>query len=210
MRLYLSSYRMGDEGDRLVAMAGRSARVAVISNALDSVPSEARQAYADKGGFMVQDWFMERGLSVCDLDLREYFDRPAQIDRALSDIDLVWAIGGNAFLLLRAMRQSGLEAVLKRRLADNSLMYGGWSAGACVAGNSLHGVHLMDEPYRLADGYKFEPEWFGLGLVETVIVPHFASDHAESAAADLAVAHLEAAGIPFRTLRDGETIIVDD
>ena len=209
MRLYLTSYRMGDEADRLIGMAGRNARVAVISNAMDYLSEEARQAYAENGGFMAQSWFMERGLTVQDLDLRSYFPRPTEIEKALCEIDLIWAVGGNSFLLLRAMRQSGLEPVLKRRMEEDSVMYGGWSAGTCVAGSSLRGVHLMDEPYRIADGYQSAPHWVGLGLIDEVLVPHFASDHGESAAADLAVAHLRAERIPFRTLRDGQTIIVN-
>jgi len=200
---------MGDDADRLLSMAGPQARVGVITNALDYIPAEAQRAFRENGGFMADHWFRERGLTVSQLDLRTYFGRAAQVERALDDIDLVWAVGGNAFLLLRAMRQSGFEPVLKRRLAEDSLMYGGWSAGACVAGSSLQGIHLMDEPERLADGYEPEPQWVGLGLVDRVIVPHFASDHPEAAGAAMAAEYLEVEGIPFQALRDGETIIVN-
>lgn len=199
---------MGDEAARLLSLAGRGARVAVISNALDYISPDARQAYADNGGFMAEDWFMEHGLTVSQLDLRSHIGSP-RIEKALDGIDLVWAVGGNAFLLLRAIRQSGLEPVLKRRLAENSLMYGGWSAGACVAGSSLRGIHLMDEPFRIAEGYEPDPQWVGMGLIDQVIVPHFESDHAEATAAAMAAAYLKGEGISFQPLRDGETIIVD-
>lgn len=198
---------MGDEAARLLALAGPDARVAVISNALDFIPPAARQAYADNGGFTAEAWFAEQGLSVRGLDLRAFFAAPG-IERALDDIDLVWAVGGKAFLLLRAIRQSGLEPVLKRRLAEDSLMYGGWSAGACVAGASLRGIHLMDEPDRTAEGYQAAPQWDGMALVDRVIVPHFKSDHAEAEAADAAVAWLQREGLAFQTLRDGQSLIV--
>lgn len=176
MRLYLTSYRMGHDTDRLLAMVGSDARVAVIQNALDLVSEQERRAYAARTTFRVHDWFGSRGLRVVDLDLRDYFSDPRSVGHALDAIDLLWATGGNAFLLLRAIRQSGLEVPLRHRLDENSIVYGGWSAGACVAGATLKGVHLMDEPYAVADGY----EW------------------------------LKARRIPFRALRDGESIIVDD
>ena len=162
MKLYLTSERMGDDSDRLLAMITPRGRVAVVSNALDLISEEARRAYAARGGFVVHDWFRNHGLEVIDLDLRTYFNN-GSIDAALDRVDLVWATGGNSFLLLRAIRQSGLEVSLKRRLAENSITYGGWSAGACVAGSSLRGIHLMDDPVSVANGYDPEPQmgWHG-------------------------------------------------
>jgi len=209
MKLYLTSERMGDDSDRLLAMITPRGRVAVVSNALDLISEEARRAYVARGGFVVQDWFRNHGFEVIDLDLRTYFNN-GSIDAALGPVDLVWATGGNSFLLLRAIRQSGLEASLKRRLAENSISYGGWSAGACVAGSSLRGIHLMDDPVSVANGYDPEPQWAGMGLVDYVIVPHFRSAHPESNAAERASAWLGQQNIPFRTLRDGESIITNE
>jgi dipeptidase E len=209
MKLYLTSFRMGDDSDRLLAMLAPRGRVAVVSNALDLISEEARRAYAARGGFVVQDWFRNHGLEVTDLDLRTYFNN-GSIEAALDQVDLVWATGGNSFLLLRAIRQSGLEVPLKRRLAENSLSYGGWSAGACVAGSSLMGIHLMDDPVSVANGYAPEPQWAGMGLVDYVIVPHFRSAHPESNAAERAAAWLGQQSIPFRTLRDGESVITNE
>jgi dipeptidase E len=49
-----------------------------------------------------------------------------------------------------------------------------------------------------------------LNILDYVIVPHFESDHPESEAVVKAVAYLIKHKIPFRTLRDGEVIIIDD
>lgn len=209
MKLYLTSYKIGDESSRLLGMVPSGGRVAVVSNALDLIPMEAQLEYASRGGFIVQDWFRAQGLEVFDLDLRTYFRRE-DIGRALDRADLIWVVGGNSFLLLRAVRQSGLEPALKQRLALGSIVYGGWSAGACVAGATLKGIHLMDRPYVVAEGYDAEPQWDGMGLVDYVIVPHFESDHPEAQAASSAVDYLQAQGIRYRTLRDGESIIIGD
>jgi dipeptidase E len=206
MRLYLSSYRFGSAVDRLVDLAGRGARVAVVSNALDLIPDESRRAYARNVHDPLAD-LAEFGFSPFDLDLRRWFGDPAGLARELADVGMVWAVGGNAFLLRRAMRQSGLDHILQRRLAEDSLAYGGWSAGACVAGASLRGIDLMDEPDAVASGYEAPRIYEGLGLVDFTIVPHFASDHPEAAAAEVSVAWLREQGTAYRTLRDGEALM---
>ena len=211
MRLYLSSYRFGAAADVLPGLvgAGVGARVAVVSNALDLIPEESRRAYARSVHDPLAD-LADQGFSPFDLDLRDYFGRAAALDQALEGVGMVWTVGGNAFLLRRAMAQSGLDAILQRRLAEDSLVYGGWSAGACVAGASLRGVDLMDEPEAIADLYDPAPIYDGLGLVDFVIVPHFASDHPEAEAASVSAAWLESQGLAHRTLRDGEALLLCD
>lgn len=206
MRLYLSSYRTGEAFERLLDLAGRSCRAVVISNALDLIPAAEREAYARKVHDPVAE-LRQAGLEADPLDLRDYFGRPEALDAELAGVGLVWAVGGNAFLLRRALRQSGLDAILARRLEEDSLVYGGWSAGACVAGSTLRGLHLMDEPQALAPGYDRDIIWDGMGLVDFAIVPHFASAHAEAAAAGEAAAYLAKGAVAYRTLRDGEAIL---
>lgn len=206
MRLYLSSYRFGSAVDRLVGLVPAGARVAVVSNALDLVPDESRRAYARNVHDPLAD-LADLGFSPFDLDLRRWFGDAAGLERELQDVGMVWAVGGNTFLLRRAMAQSGLDGVLQRRLAEDSLAYGGWSAGACVAGSSLRGVDLMDAPDEVADSYDPAPIYDGLGLVDFVIVPHFGSDHPEADAARLSAAWLAQQGVAHRTLRDGEAIV---
>lgn len=207
MRLYLSSFRMGDRFSELVQALPAGAPVAVISNAVDFIPMEDRQAYA-RNVFDPLDHFRSHGLVARDLDLRAYFDQPDSLPWDLRDVRLVWANGGNAFLLRRAMKQSGLDEILHKRVNAGEIIYGGWSAGAVVAGKTLCGLHLMDDPEVILEGYAPEPVWDGLGLIDLTIVPHFESDHPETAAASEAVAWLAKEGKPFRALRDGEVIVI--
>lgn len=207
MRLYLSSFRMGDPFDRLIAALPAGARVAVISNAVDFIPAEDRLAYA-RNVFDPVEHFRRRGMAASDLDLRAFFADPESLVGALKDVKLVWANGGNAFLLRRAMMQSGLDTLLRDRVPAGTLIYGGWSAGAVVAGSSLLGLDLMDDPELVVEGYAARPVWEGLGLVDFTIVPHFESPHPEAEAAARVVAWLEERGLPFRALRDGEALVV--
>ena len=207
MRLYLASHRTGDSYPELLRMAGGpGARVGVISNAVDFIPVADREAYARKVFDPVAD-FRGHGLDAYDLDLRGYFRRPEALLAELERTQLVWAVGGNAFLLRRAMRQSGFDAIAPGLVWAERLAYGGWSAGACVAAPSLRGLEHMDDPETLAEGYDREPVWEGLVLIDAAIVPHYRSEHPEAEAAERAAAWMVANGVPHRTLRDGDVLI---
>ena len=206
MRLYLASYRIDDGLPELLRMAGPGARTAVISNAVDFVPAADRESYRCNVHDPVAE-FRAHGLDAFDLDLRSYFRRPEALLAVLEETRMVWVTGGNAFLLRRAMRQSGFDALAPGLVWAERLVYGGWSAGACVAAPSLRGLELMDDPHVLADGYHPEPVWEGLGLIDAAIVPHYRSGHAESEAADACVAWMQANKVPHRTLRDGDALI---
>lgn len=206
MRLYLASFRTGDSFAELIRMAGAGARVGVISNAVDFIPAADREAYARNVHDPVAD-FRDRGLDAYDLDLRAYFRRPEALLAELERTQLVWAVGGNAFLLRRAMRQSGFDAIAPGLIWAERLVYGGWSAGACVAAPSLRGLELMDDPAVVAESYDPQPIWEGLGLIDAAIVPHWRSDHAEAEAAERTAAWMAANGVPYRALRDGDVLI---
>jgi dipeptidase E len=208
MRLFLASYRTGDAHARLLRMAGPGARVGVISNAVDYLPGAEREAYARRVFDPISE-FRNQGLDAYDLDLRGYFRRPEALLAELLRTQMVWAVGGNAFLLRRAMRQSGFDAIAPGLVWAEQLIYGGWSAGACVAAPSLQGLELMDDPTVLAEGYQPDPIWEGLGLIDAAIVPHFRSDHAEAEAAERTASWMAANRIPHRTLRDGDVLIQD-
>jgi dipeptidase E len=122
---------------------------------------------------------------------------------------IVWATGGNAFLLRRAMLESGFDGLVNELLGEG-LIYAGWSAGACVAGTSLRPIGLMDVPDVTAPGYGAGgPIWEGLGLVPFAIIPHHESDHPEAPAAARAVEYATAEGIAHVALRDGDVLVSD-
>jgi dipeptidase E len=206
MRLYLSSYRIGDRAGALLALLGNGKRAAIISNALDNVSPAAREIHRRE----VYDPHAELaslGITGEDLDLRRYFDQPARLAENLAGFDLVWVVGGNVFVLRRAMRQSGFDRLIVEMLDRDDIVYGGFSAGAVVATPSLDGIDLMDDPAEVPAGYTPEVIWDGLGLIDHAIVPHYRSAHPESAAAEKASKHFAARRVPFRTLRDGEVIV---
>jgi dipeptidase E len=205
MRLYLSSYGLGENAAALRELAGEKARTAVIFNARDAHRGE-RLKYLEREFSALR----ALGFSCEELDLRSYFDASDALRARLASYDLVFAVGGNTFVLARAMTESGFGAAIREQLAENRIVYGGYSAGACIVGPDLDGCHLIDEPDAVADGYSRDVRPESLGLVPWRIVPHWRSEHEESPRAELAVAHLLEAGLPFQTLRDGQAFVVND
>lgn len=205
MRLYLSSFELGDRPEELVALAGSAKRAAIILNALDHRP-ERRTGWLKEQ----TDKLTGLGFSVVELDLRRYFGAPDRLKRFLSNIDLVWINGGNTFILRRAMKQSGFDMLIKSAVARDEIVYAGFSAGAVIAFDSLKGLELTDDPKEVPSGYDADIVWEGLGFVPFALAVHFKSAHPESASVDREIAFYEAAGIPYRTLRDGEVLVIHD
>lgn len=206
MRLYLSSFYYGNQPERLHDIVPVGSRVAIIANAGDYKRDET----------MAAKWVAEQaavfkglGYHASQLDLRQYFARNDLLTDVVRKYEFIWVTGGNAFLLRRAMRQSGFDAVMTSLLERDEIAYGGFSAGACVAGPTLRGIEYCDDPGVLADGYEAEPIWQGLGLVAYSIVPHYRSDHPESEVLEQTVSYLRHHDMPFRTLSDGEAILVN-
>jgi dipeptidase E len=205
MRLYLSSFDIGDKPQELVALAGPAGRAAIIVNALDNRP-EARALWLKNQ----TDKLAALGFSAVELDLRRYFGPSGDLKGFLRDIDVVWINGGNAFILRRAMKQSGFDVLIKSALARDEVVYAGFSAAAVIAFDCLKGLEIIDDPRDVPAGYDAEIVWEGLGLIPFAIAVHFKSDHSESESVDREIVFYEANRIPYRTLRDGEALIIHD
>ncbi len=206
MRMYLSSFRMGDHPERLVAMLDRRARAAVIANACDAYPTEERRHGVERELSALG----ELGVDAEELDLRAYVGRKERLAADFARYQLVWARGGNTFLLRHALAASGADATLTDLLSRDAVVYGGYSAGVSVLAPSLRGLELVDQPEAVAAIYGVPAIWEGLGLLGYAVVPHYRSPgHPETEACERLAEHYRAAGVPHRTLRDGQAIVID-
>jgi dipeptidase E len=195
VRLYLSSFRIGNHPDRLLDLAGSGRRVALICNALDDRPDDIRQAGVDRE---VAD-LNRFGFAVTEVDLRAGRDAKRQLATA----DVLWVRGGNAFVLRQAMADSGADAAIVELIETDAAVYAGYSAGACVLAPDLHGFELVDEVPAMTD-----PVYSGLGILDRPFVPHVDSPgHPETDACDRVSAKLTAAGQPHWALSDGEVLL---
>ncbi|MEV6010561.1 Type 1 glutamine amidotransferase-like domain-containing protein [Streptomyces sp. NPDC051976] len=209
MRLYLSSFRLGDHPERLLALLREPgpARTAVIANAMDDQPADIRAAGVAREVTALR----ELGLDPVELDLRAYYDRPAaDLAGALAPFPSVWLRGGNVFMLRYALARSGADAALLELLRQDALVYAGYSAGACVLAPSLRGLEHCDDSEAVPRTHGDPVVWDGLGVLDYAVVPHVDSPgHPESAALDAVAATYRANGTAHRALRDGQAIVVD-
>ena len=206
MRLFLSSYRFGNHLEKYAELLRGQKSVGIITNAQDIYPDpELRQE-------KVQETIAELGaidLQGEELDLRNYFGKRDVLAEQLGKYDGLWVRGGNSFVLRKAMHYSGFDEVIKSLLASDAIVYGGYSAGACVMCKDMHGLDLCDEPAATPPGYTGEAIWEGLGILPYAIVPHYKSNHPESVLVDKTVEYMDKHGLSYKTLHDGEVIIID-
>jgi dipeptidase E len=208
VRLYLSSFRLGDHPERLVDLARGRRRAIVVANAIDGEGAAERAARVEAEIAALAGV----GLAATELDLRDHFadPRPARLVAKLAGVGVVWLRGGNVFLLRYALARSGADAALRRLLAADALVYAGYSAGPCVLAPSLRGLEAVDDAGAVRAVHGAAPVWTGLGVLDYAIVPHVDSpDHPESAACGQLAARYQADGVPHRTLRDGEALVMD-
>jgi dipeptidase E len=165
MKLYLSSIEipMPDDLAQLLGKPLNMVSIAMIPNAKDYYSKRARALILEQR----TSYFESLGLTATIVDLRE-FHQPEKLVSRLKGFDLIWGMGGNTYILRYEMKRSGFDAAIKE-LLKLGIVYGGESAGALVAGDSLDGINLesADEP-----GFAEEIVREGLKLVPYTIVPH--------------------------------------
>jgi dipeptidase E len=207
VRLYLSSFRLGNRPKALLGLLRGGTRTALVVNAGDyQSPADraaARERELDELGGL--------GLDPFEVDLRDYFGRPDDLREVLAPVDLVYVRGGNAFVLRRAYRHSGADTVISELLACDAVVYAGYSAGPVMLGLTLDGiVGEVDDPSVVPPGYPDVPAIRTcLGVLPFAIVPHYRSNHPESVQMERTVEYLIDHHVPFIALRDGQVLVVD-
>ena len=206
MRLYLSSFRIGDVPDELVRMAGAGASVAVIANSCDGAPPDVRaEAVAGE-----HERLGELGLRTEEVDLREFFDGRGHLAAAVAPYDVLWLRGGNVFTLRYAMQASGFDELVLAGLRADGFVYAGYSAGPCVLAPSLRGLEECDDADEVARLHGVPPVFDGLGLLDRPFVPHLDSPgHPETELLAAVSAAYSAQGVEHWQLRDGQVLVVD-
>ncbi|MBC7546768.1 Type 1 glutamine amidotransferase-like domain-containing protein [Candidatus Saccharibacteria bacterium] len=207
MRMYLSSYSWGNKPEKMFELVvSNKKHVGIIANAADQFPEDGIIERLKQD----QTYLAALGITSERLDLRDYFGgKKEELQKKLEQFDLVWVRGGNVFVLRRAMKQSGFNEIITELLKNDEIAYGGFSAGACVMGSTLHGLELVDNAHVVPRGYISDIIWDGLNILPYAFAPHYNSDHPESSMINEAVEYFEKHHIPYKALRDGEAILIN-
>lgn len=97
VRLYLSSYVLGNHPDLLAGLVRGHGQGWIIANALDGLDEDRRQRDTAREANALG----QLGLTARNFDLREH--DPSTIARSFGTPDFVWVRGGNVFVLRAAM-----------------------------------------------------------------------------------------------------------
>lgn len=205
MKLYLSSYKFGNYTEELVKLSSNNKRVGVIMNAVDWSNDKERVAKSLNDQMNV---LKSLGFESEKIDLRNYFGKHEELKKHLTNFGLVWVYGGNSFVLKRAYEQSSFDVIIKDMILKDEIVYAGFSAGIVLLSKSMKGLEIVDDPNIVPEGYKSDFSWDGLGILDYYIAVHYKSDHVESSDVDKEIEYCEKNNIPYKTLSDGEVIVV--
>jgi dipeptidase E len=207
MKFYLSSFKLGDKSNKLVRLMSDNKKSAYIPNACDYTNVDWNKK--NKWEAMDIKSLEDLGLKVEYLDLKDYFGKIDELRNKLNEFGGVFIRGGNTFILRQAMNLSGFDVIFKELLKRDNFVYSGYSAGICVLSTNFGDLKIVDDPTDKPYKELQETIWEGLGYFDYIILPHYKSDHPESADIDKEVEYCKENNIPFKTLRDGEVIIIE-
>jgi len=159
---------------------------------------------ASKGGVLSQEYLklhkeqMENiGYSFARIDIE------ARNEEQLKDIaqenDMIFIEGGNVFYLLRAIRQTGFDKILKKFI-DEGKLYVGASAGAYIMCPTIEmgsWKHPERPRYELTD-------LTSLNYVPFLIFAHYLPEHKE-----LIENKIKTTEFPLRVIQDNQGFLVD-
>lgn len=208
MKFYLSSYKLGNETAKLKELVpANNRKIGYIPNALDfsGANPEKRKSHIEKDIKSLQDLQFEVEL----LDLKDCFGKKEELRKKIAGLGGVFISGGNVFVLRQAMKISGFDEILKEISARDDFVYAGYSAAGCVLSPDLKAYQIVDDATDTPYEELKEVIWEGLAFIDYAFLPHWDSDHPESADIDKEIAFCEENKIKYRKIRDGEVIIID-
>jgi dipeptidase E len=208
MKLYLSSFKFGQEIDKLQSMLSPGSKIGHINNSRDwtTADPEIRRNYQ----LEEIEQLNKLGFKAEPLDLQNYFHKESELRIKLSELDGIWVSGGNTFVLRQAMKISGFDIIFNELKHRRNFLYGGYSAGICILCDSLKYIQNVDDPNDFPYSEIKKTIWEGLNYFDFGLLPHFDSDHFESEAIGKEVENCIKNKWLFKTLRDGEVIIIDE
>lgn len=149
------------------------------------------------------------GADVQRIDLQDYFNAKEKIIALLSKLDGIFFSGGNVYRLRTAMLLSGFDTALQQVYATGrEFFYGGYSAGCCVLSSNLTPYTEASNPNHNTYPQTSNVTWEGLGYIDYTFLPHFASGHGESEAINKELQFCLDNGIAYKTVQDGEVMIL--
>jgi dipeptidase E len=206
VRMYLSSFRLGNDPRTFLDLLGDRTQVLVVANGLDA---EDPETTTDRLREELHG-LRQLGVAADELDLREFLADTDGLRQRLEECGGVWLRGGNLFLVRALLARTGGDQIINELVRTDRLVLAGYSVAPAIVGPSLRGFELVDDPTVATRDVGVEPVWEGLGLLPQVVVPHCDSpEHPASAVLSRLADDLADGGVAVARLRDGEALVID-
>lgn len=208
MKYYLSSYKLGNEIEKLKELVSKtSGKFAYIPNARDFTTTDPQRKQFNIEEDMEQ--LKQVDVKIELLDLKDYFGKREELRQKLLSLGGLYVSGGNTFILRQAMKLSGFDELFLELSKRDDFVYAGYSAGVCVLCPTLKYYAITDNANDFPYPEISEQVWEGLRVLDFIFEPHYHSDHPESASTDKEIQVLIENKVLFKAYKDGEVLIVD-
>lgn len=141
--------------------------------------------------------FEELGASYTEFDIVGKSEE--ELEKALSNADIIYIEGGNTFYLLKAIRETGFNKLIKEAV-NHGVIYWGVSAGSYVACPSI-----------IVAAWRAERERFGVtDLTALNLVPFVVKAHYKPEMLEVLKEKSKDLQYPLHILNDEQAIVVRD
>lgn len=190
--LLLSSNRFFEKNPQIFEKPFKDMKIAFIINASKSVPNTD---YLERH----RKFFKENNYNIQEVDLDGMNEEGVR--DLLKGFEAVMVEGGNSFYLLKSIRESGFDKVVKE-LLPKGLIYMGASAGSYVACPSIEVA-----VWKHQDKYSHHgiTDFAGMNLVPFLMTVHYKPEYKE-----LLKEKISKARYPVKILDDDQAILVED
>lgn len=207
MKLYLSSYKLGNETEKLKELIKiTNGKFGYIPNALDYTDADQldTKQHCEKD---MKD-LSQYGATVKILDLKKYFGKENELRIKIRSLGGVYVSGGNTFVLRQAMKISGMDKIILETMKRNDFLYIAYSAGVCLLSPLMDSYAITDNAKDFPYPEIKEQIWEGLSILNFIFQPHYHSDHPETQSTDKEIQYCVENKILFKAYKDGEVLIL--
>ena len=165
--LLLTSSGMSGTKEEILSVLPKPADKIRVAHIITASKVEEDASYVDRD----RELMKEAGFNVEDIDIEGKSKN--QLMKILEDEDIIYVQGGNTYYLLKQMRKSGFDKIIKK-LLTKGIIYIGVSAGSIVAGETIETAGWLGDK-NTVNLMSLK----GLKLAKSNIFVHYKPEHAE-------------------------------
>ena len=191
--LLLTSSGMQDSKEDILAILPKPAEDVRIAHIITASKPEEDKFYMENDKVLIK----EAGLNVEDIDIEG--KNKTQLLNILESFDIIYVQGGNTFYLLKHIKLSGFDKVMKK-LFRKGKIYIGVSAGSIVAGKNIVTAEWLGDKKPFNVGF--------MNYKAMNFVPYNIFVHYSDAFAELIKSKSKKEKKNLKILTDGEALFV--